>query len=309
MSSRPKRDIACSNACLICASSRTSARTNAARAPAFSIILTVSSPSCWLTSTSNRLAPLAASIRAVVLPIPETPPVIRAVLPLISILMMLRGNRFGVTGGASLWRPAGGQRRPPSGILQMILLSRPKASAQVVELHRVVAGDLLDHGRGESLHVFLNVLARVGPGAVRMGIVRRPDYVVFADLGNELQADVILFEAYPNVLAEKLAWLGRQLHCVPEQLFVFVVHAAQQVGNPAQSSLCQNQAQLGLSIERAAENDLAQGFVQLHRQRRDQRGDLPAPGVEAGVAHTAAQVEAQYYAVVRGRGPERLPGF
>lgn len=43
-----------------------------------------------------------------------------------------------------------------------------------------------------------------------------------------------------------------------------------------------------MGVERAAEDDLAKRLIQLHRQRRHQRRDLAAAGVEFGIADAAA---------------------
>src|ERR1700730_3488401 len=85
MSKRPKVDIAVSIMCRACSASVTSTRIAAARPPALSIIRTVSRAPASLRSAASTEAPSAARRTAVARPIPDPPPVMTAVLPLMSI--------------------------------------------------------------------------------------------------------------------------------------------------------------------------------------------------------------------------------
>src|SRR5581483_11121063 len=133
-------------------------------------------------------------------------------------------------------------------------------SAQSVQGAGVVAGHRAPRSLRQALHLRGDDLPRVGPGAVRMGVVGGPHHAVLADDRQLGEADRIVLESGPDLAMEVLA--GPPFEQLPaalrpdiadlDVLAVLVVHPLQHVGQPGDPRLGQHQAQVRVALQHAA---------------------------------------------------------
>src|SRR2546430_15218480 len=85
--------------------------------------------------------------------------------------------------------------------------TRGSASAQPVERGRIVVSQLAAHLRRQVPHLPLNRVSGVGPDAVGVGIVRRPQQMALAEERNERHRHVVFLEGRGDLPLEELARL------------------------------------------------------------------------------------------------------
>src|SRR5579862_4043589 len=178
------------------------------------------------TSLTTTVAPWRASSRASPLPIPWPAPVTMATFPsssptLLSPLFASRAR------SGAMEKLDGRLRSGP-----------PLASAQPVQLLRVLADHPAALGLGHAPHRLLHDAPAVGPVVAVVGVVRRPHHVVDADpvaVGHgEGLPDEVRLPVPPEVLAGQQ--LERRLRPGPIPPVV-VVHVLEEVGDPPHPTL------------------------------------------------------------------------
>src|SRR5262249_41484920 len=130
----------------------------------------------------------------------------------------------------------------------MNLLALVSASHQAVELPGVLAGDLVRHLGGQVTELLLDILGRLGPHAVAVGIVGAPHERLDAHVLDELGADAVELEGALALAAPVVA----RLHLEPEiaeAVFPLEVHAIERVGDPADAALAERDADVRVALE------------------------------------------------------------
>src|SRR2546428_13618190 len=95
-----------------------------------------------------------------------------------------------------------------------------------------------------------------------------------------------------------------------KRLVVFMIHPVQKIRNPTDTRFGYHDSELPMRIECAAEDYLTKRLVQLHRHRRDERGELAAArGADAGAPGAPAQMQPNRDTGFGCNRPQRLPAF
>src|SRR5207249_10621452 len=148
--------------------------------------------------------------------------------------------------------------------------SRPRSANETVELARVLADDLPADVGSQVTELTLDELARVGPDAVGVREVRAPHDVVDADLVEQLDADAIRLVGCSALTAPIIARPGAEAE-VLGLVLPFRVHALEDVGDPADAALADDNPQCRVTLEHATKD-------QRHEDRR--HVDLEAADVD-----------------------------
>ena len=91
---------------------------------------------------------------------------------------------------------------------------------------------------------------------------------------------------------------------------VLMVHPPQEIRHPANAGLGQHDPEVRVGLERAAEDDLTQRFIELHGYCRHERRDLAAARIgHPRAADATTQVKTDRDAGLSRYGPQRLPVF
>src|SRR6266545_3060370 len=158
--------------------------------------------------------------------------------------------------------------------------------------------------------MLLNIFVRVRPSAVGMRIVRGPDHLIFAQIGEKLEANVVFLKRDPNLAMKQLTRFRLNADQGRELFVEFMIHPPQEIRHPANASLSQHDSQGGMRLQRSAEDDLTQRFVELHRHCRHKRGNLAPTWIGwPGVANPPAKVKAEGNASLGSYSPHRFPVF
>src|SRR6266851_543376 len=95
-----------------------------------------------------------------------------------------------------------------------------------------------------------------------------------------------------------------------KRFVVFVVHPVKQIRHPTDAGFGDHDLEFPMRIKRATENYLTERLVELHRHRRDERGELAPAGVAyPGAPDAAAQMKAYRDTGFGCHRPQRLPIF
>src|SRR5439155_8009974 len=137
---------------------------------------------------------------------------------------------------------------------------RGRSADEPVEPARVLAHDLPPDVGRQVPELTLDDLAGVGPDAVGVGEVRAPHDVVDPDLVEQLDADAIRLVGRLALAAPVLARPQAQSE-VPELVLPFRIHALEDVRDPADPALADDDPQLRVMLEHAADD-------QRHEHRR-----------------------------------------
>src|SRR2546426_415602 len=154
--------------------------------------------------------------------------------------------------------------------------SRPRSANETVELARVLADDLPADVGSQVTELTLDELARVGPDAVRMGEVRAPHDVVDADLVEQLDADAIRLVGRLALAAPVLTRREAEAE-VLELVLPFRVHPLEDVRDPADAALADDDAQRRVSLDHAAEDQRRQDGRHVHLEAGDVDGARHQP--------------------------------
>src|SRR2546425_5318478 len=124
---------------------------------------------------------------------------------------------------------------------------------EAVEPARVLANDLLAHGRGQVAELALDELARVGPHAIGMGKVRAPHDGVVPEIVDEVDADAVGLVRGLALAAPVFARPHRQRE-VRELVLPLRVHALEHVRDPADAALADDEDDPRVAFEHAPED-------------------------------------------------------
>src|SRR3989441_7960802 len=141
-------------------------------------------------------------------------------------------------------------------------------SSQPVERGRIVVSQLAAHLRRQMPHLPLDRLSGVGPDAVGVGIVRRPQQVPIAKERNERDRYVVFLEGRVDLPLEELARLrfegaaalvGPELLRLPEAP-VAVVELLKEPGGPSPTRPRHHPAQTPVGVEEAPREEGDEGL-------------------------------------------------
>src|SRR5438552_9491741 len=213
----------------------------------------------------------------------------------------------------------GGRAKTASRMARRFLLvgrgtkSPSESGDQAVELPRVLAGDLLDHVLRQVAELLLDVLRRLRPDAVGVGIVGRPHDRLVAEYLDALFPGADLVELERGLaLALPVVTRRHREPEVAEAVLPFEVHAVDRVGKPADPALAEHDAQVRIPLEDGGTDDGREDVDEVHLERGhtgEQRGTAHARRrllADAGRRRwERVEVQRQVH-LVHGL-PERLP--
>src|ERR1700730_17426016 len=130
---------------------------------------------------------------------------------------------------------------------------------QVVELDHVLRRDLPAHPLGQHAEVLLDVLARVGPEAVGMRVVRAPDDIVLADERDDRLHVLILLIGRVALALEVVAGLHLEPEGTPAVL-VLRVQPVEDVRQPRHARLAQDELEVRILLAGARGNERHEHF-------------------------------------------------
>src|SRR6267142_1522890 len=139
---------------------------------------------------------------------------------------------------------------------------------QVVELDHVLRRDLPAHPLGQHAEVLLDVLARVGPEAVGVRIVRAPDDVVLADERDDRLHVLILLIGRVALALEVVAGLHLEAERAPAVL-VLRVQPIEDVRQPRHARLAQDELEVRVLLAGTRGDERHEHFhgVELEERR------------------------------------------
>src|SRR5207244_7059752 len=152
--------------------------------------------------------------------------------------------------------------------------TRGSASAQPVERGRIVVSQLAAHLRRQVPHLPLDRFSGVGPDAVGVGIVRRPQQMAIAKERNERDRYVVFLEGRVDLSLEELARLrfegaaalvGPELLRLPESP-VAVVELLNEPGEPSRAGLGHHHAQSRVALEDAPGEEVDEGLEEVREE-------------------------------------------
>src|SRR5207245_1004026 len=152
--------------------------------------------------------------------------------------------------------------------------TRGSASAQPVERGRIVVSQLAAHLRRQVPHLPLDRVSRIGPDAVGVGIVRRPEQVAVAEERNERHRHVVFLERCIDLPLEQVARLrdegaaalvGPELLRLPDPP-VAVVELLDEPGEPSGAGLRHHHAQSRMTLEDAPGEEVDEGLEEVREE-------------------------------------------
>src|SRR5215471_6560827 len=145
--------------------------------------------------------------------------------------------------------------------------------AQVVELDHVLRRDLAPHALRQHAEVLLDELARVGPEAVGMRIVRAPDDVVLADQRDDRLHVLVLLIGDIALALEVVAGLELEAEGATA-ILIFSVEPVEHVGQPGHARLAEDEVEGRVLLAGARGDDRDEHF---HGVELEEGGAHEAP--------------------------------
>src|SRR5215510_801039 len=211
-----------------------------------------------------------------------------------------------------------GTKRPLKYAMRAPAVAMALAPCQPVERGRVVAGQLATHLRGQVPHLALDRLAGIGPDAVGVGIVGRPQQMALAEEWDERHRHVVVLEGRVDLPLEELARLGDEVAAAlvgPELLRlpeppVAIVELLDQPGKPPRASLGHHHAQSRVTLEDAPDEEVDEGLEEVRQEELGVLEDARrlAGDAIARLADEHGDVPGEDDAALLEGPPERLPG-
>ena len=174
--------------------------------------------------------------------------------------------------------------------------------------HRVLAPDHAHLVVGHAVELLGERLGGVRPRRVGVRVVDLPRDRVDADLVAQLDADAVLHEARDDVLAEHVAReLPAEVLSGPTVLLlVGAVDALEEIRHPPDAALGEADLQAGVAAQEVRPDDVGGDLHDVHGHEGQRDVDRRLDRRDRDLRRRA-DVEADHRALVRARGPERVP--
>src|SRR6266852_2310290 len=172
--------------------------------------------------------------------------------------------------------------RPSANTISVALGSReqivagsppPLTASESVQRFRVLAEDAARGPGRNAREVVGDRLLRFGPRAVWMRVIRRPHDAVLSEEVDHAQADMISLKRRPDLSADVAAGRHRQMESAMrapilfrvQELPIRVVHPLEQVGQPPNAGLREDDLERGEPLTRPRKDHGSQWLVHLER--------------------------------------------
>src|SRR5689334_25390948 len=96
----------------------------------------------------------------------------------------------------------------------------------------------------------LDVLLRIGENAVGVGIIRSPHHSLGPELLQQRHTGIVVLESRTALTVPIIAGFLLQRYAAFVAILIFLVHALENVRDPAYAALAEHDAQIRIALER-----------------------------------------------------------